>query len=267
MTLRLFIRIAVVLGLAMIGAADAALLSAQSVALPSDVAFARLATRTELEAAAIAFDRLASSTAYSARSRAAARVRAAEVRARIADGDFRVGDRIEVRIGGEVPLMDTVTVLDDRRVSLRGIREVSLAGVLRSELQMKLRADILEVVRNATVVARPMMRVAVLGTVGAPGYFSVPGETTLDELYTLAGGIATDAASEKSTIVRADTTLVERDGVRLAISSGRTLDELGLRDGDALMVPRQATPWDRTATLSIVTLFLAPLLTIFAVGR
>jgi len=242
-------------------------LSAQPVELPANAAIARHATRAELESAAIALDRLAASTAYSEKTRATARAQAAQVRSRLVEGDFIVGDRIEVRVGGEIPLIDTVTVMEARRISLRGIREVSLVGVLRSELQLKLSADLLEVVRNATVSARPMMRIAVLGSVGTPGYLSVPGGTTLDELLTLSGGLATDAAAEKVTIVRADTLLFDSQGVRLAIAAGQTLDALSLRDGDALRVPRQSPPWDRTATLSIVTLFLAPLITIFAVGR
>lgn len=242
-------------------------LDAQSAPLPSALANARLATRPELESAAIAFDRLAASTAYSERTRANARAHAVFVRNRLAEGDFNIGDRIEVLVGGEVPFADTVTVRDDRRILLSGIREVSLTGILRSELQLKLRADVVEVVRNATVSARPMMRVAVFGSVTSPGYLSVPGETTVDELLTLSGGLVATAAADKSTIVRADTTLLTRLGVRTAIAEGRTLNALGLRDGDALVVPAQSTPWDRTATLSIVTLFLAPLIAIFAVGR
>lgn len=213
----------------------------------------------------VANARLAASTAHSERARRSARDRAMAVRARLVEGDFRIGDRIEVRVGGEVPLMDTVTVLQDRRVLLRGIREVSLAGILRSELQLKLRADVIEVVRNATVGARPLMRDAVFGSVVRPGYLTVAGETTLDELLSLSGGLVPTAAVDRVTINRADTTLLSRQEDRLAIASARALDALELRDGDVLDVPPQSPPWDRSATISIVTLFLAPLITIFAV--
>lgn len=228
----------------------------------------RLASRTQLDAAATQFDQYAASSAYSERTRARARIEAAAIRRRIAEGDFRVGDRIALRIEGlqapgtQTPT-DTVTVLDGRMITIPGYRQVSLAGVLRSELEGKLRTELADYVQRATVIARPLMRVAVFGSVGRPGYVSVPAETSLDQLLSLAGGPSATAAVEKITLVRADTVLLKPEAIVSAVAEGRTLDALGVLDGDALVVPVSGPPWDRNATLQIVGLFLTPLLTIF----
>ena len=241
--------------------------SAVSTAAPGVVAQARSATREALEQAAAQLDRLASSTAYSAENRLRARGQAAQVRRRLTDGDFRVGDRLVLAVGGSVVVDDTVTVLDGPRIDVRGIRQVSLSGVLRSELDRKLLADLTEVVRNATVTARPLLRMAVFGSVVQPGYLSVPSETTLDHVLTLAGGPVADAAAQQTALMRGDTLLLDRKQVMLAIVDGTTLEELGVIDGDALIVPPRRPPWDRSTTLSIVSLLFIPLITIFGISR
>lgn len=232
---------------------------------PVSVADARNATRDELEVAAIQFDRLASSTAYSDALRAKARAKATAVRSRLTDGDFRVGDQLILRVEGSVAVSDTVTVLDGRRINVRGIRQVSLDGVLRSELEHKLLSDLTEVVRNATVTARPLMRVAVFGSVLQPGFISVPRGITVDRVIMQAGGPAAVADMDKTTLVRGDTVLMRYDDLRLAIVAGTTLDQLGVQDGDALVVPQRGAPWDRGSVLQLVSLFMFPLLTIFGV--
>ncbi|MCC7001355.1 MAG: SLBB domain-containing protein [Gemmatimonadaceae bacterium] len=225
----------------------------------------RMATRTQLDAAAAQFEQFAASSAYSERTRARARVEATTIRRRISDGDFRVGDRIAVRIDGSPGLTDTVTVLDGRLITLAGYRQVSLAGVLHAELEAKLRLDLADYIVNTTVTARPLLRVAVFGNVGRPGYLSVPGETSIDQLVSLAGGPTSTADMQKLKVVRGEEVMLEPAEVLEAVAEGQTLDGLGFVDGDALVVPLGSPPLDRNGRLQIVGLFLTPLITIFLV--
>ena len=175
------------------------------------------------------------------------------IRRRLTEGDFRVGDLIVLRIEGQLTVNDTMTVLDGLRVSVPQFRQVALAGVLRSELELRLRTELTDVVRNATVTARPLMRLAVLGSVTRPGYLSVPSETTVDGLLMLAGGPLPTAAVNEMNLTRADTVLLKASTTRSAVTQGLTIGQLELTDGDALLVPLKER-WDRAAVLQIVGL-------------
>lgn len=234
---------------------------------PGAMSSRRMATRAELEAAAEEYDRLAASTAYSEPARARARVEAAAMRRRLTEGDFRVGDRLLLRVEGQVMLDDTVNVVEGPQIMVRGIRQVSLVGALRSELETLLRAEINEVVPRSTVTASPLMRLSVLGSVTRPGFLSVPSTTTLDRLITLSGGPVASAAVDRIKIERADTLVVSEADVQRAMAAGNTVEMLGLIDGDALVVPLQSPPFDRTQAITLVTSLVIPLLTIFIVRR
>lgn len=226
----------------------------------------RLATRASLERSATALDQWAASTAYSPRTRARAREAASAVRARLANGDFRVGDLIFLRVDGAVALVDTVTVREGQMISVRGLAEVPLAGVLRSELHGRVVGAVTEVARNASVVTRPFIRLAVFGEVNSPGYISLPGDATVDQLITRAGGPTAAAVVSKVQLVRGDTVLLNSNQVAVAITQGQTLDALELRDGDAITIPSRSQPWDRQMTLQIMTLILTPLIATLLVG-
>lgn len=220
-----------------------------------------MATRSELEAELAKREQWLQSTAYSDRLRERARREAATIRSRLTDGDFRVGDRLVMRVDGRVPFDDTLSVVAGRMLIVPGLGTISVAGVLRSELQERAQATFRESVLDAVVTVRPLARLAVFGSVGGPGYQSVPLETRVDELLMAARGPGADTRPDRFRIQRGDTTLVDPAGVQLAIASGLTIGDLGLRDGDYLLVEPGAQPWDRGSTLSLMGLILTPLIT------
>ena len=224
-----------------------------------------MATRPQLEGELTRAEGLAASPAYGARTRQRARGLAAEIRVRLDAGDFRVGDRMLLRVDGAIVIDDTVTVLDDIRISARGIGEIPLRGVLRSELEPHLRAAITERVRDATVAARPLVRIAVFGAVGTPGYLSVPAETRLDDLLMVAGGPSTESRPAGFELRRGDVVILDADGVRAAIAEGSSLGALSVREGDFLAVEPRAAPWTRESTIQIVGMLMFPILSIFLV--
>ncbi len=231
-------------------------LSAQAVSSSS-----RTATRVDLERQLVSYEQLTASTAYSERTRSKARRETDAIRRRLSEGDFRVGDRVILRVDGSVSISDTVTVQDGVRITARGIRQIELAGVLRSELLVKVATEITEIVKNATVSVQPLTRVAIFGAVVNPGYHSVTFDTTIDQLLSLAGGPAVNAAPDKMRLMRADTVLMSGREVTTAIAEGRTVEALDLREGDVLDVLRGTQPWDRSNTLQIVSVVLSPIIT------
>lgn len=247
------------LAFAVAAAALAAPLPAQSTV----TATTRMATRAELERLQGSYEQLAASTAYSERTRAKARGQAEEVRRRLREGDFRVGDRILIAVGGSVTLNDTVTVIDGQRIQIQNVRQVELAGVLRSEIATKVTTEVREIVREATVTVRPLTRIAVFGAVEQPGYFSVPAETTLDQLISLAGGPTEAARPDRVRLMRGGEVVLRGAEIQDAIARGETLDALDTREGDILDVQRADQGWQMQNTVQVITVLLSPLITFF----
>ena len=224
-------------------------------------ATSRMASRVELERLQASYAQLAASTAYGERTRTKARAQAEDVRRRLQDGDFRVGDQVIVRIDGGVTVFDTLTVLEGRRLQIPNVRVVELGGVLRTELSTKVATEVREIVREATVTVRPLTRIAVFGAVQSPGYFAVPSETTLDQLITLAGGPTDAARPDHIRLMRGETVVLSCYEVARAIASGLTLDGLDTREGDVLELERREQGWTTQNTVQVVMVLITPLIT------
>lgn len=230
------------------------------------------ASRAELERRLASLEALAGSTAYSERARARAASEVIGIRRRLSEGDFRVGDRLYVEVEATalmgpnaVPqpladVRDTLTVLEGQRINIRTIGEISLAGVLRSEVQARVSAAVAEVLLNARATTRPLVRLAVLGAVARPGYYSVPMEYRLDDLLMLSGGPAPNSQAQRMRMLRGDTIVLSEDEVRGFIASGTVVGQIGLQEGDQLYVERGEQPIDRQETVRFAFLFLSPLI-------
>lgn len=217
-------------------------------------------SREQLTAEVATYEQLGRSTAYGARKREDALRRAALLRDRLERGDFKVGDRFLVRVSGSLNVDDTVTVLDGRVATVPGFTELSLAGVLRSELEETVRRHIVASVLDATVTTRVLVRVAVFGSVTAPGYQVVPAETRLDELLTGAGGPLATADPSRFALMRGSEVLLRDSRVLDAIAEGATVASLDLREGDFLSVAERSPPFNSTTAVQVLGILVGPLL-------
>lgn len=199
---------------------------------PDDsVAVHLLATRAALEALAA---RLAGAPSAGGNAELLARVRA-----RLADGDFRPGDRVLLEVRAESTLTDTFTVDANRELVLPSptVGTLPLAGVLRSELQDQLARYVARFLQNPVVRARPLVRLSIQGEVARPGYHEVPADAVLAAALMAAGGTTADADLRKARIERDGDAVWKGRALRQAIADGRTLGDAGLRDGDEILVP------------------------------
>jgi protein involved in polysaccharide export with SLBB domain len=158
---------------------------------------------------------------------------------RLADGDFRMGDRLVMRVTGEQALTDTFTVRADQILALPDMTPLSLHGVLRSELEAKLLAHVSQYIKTPTLTAEALLRVGVLGAVNRPGYYNVPADRAIGDLPNVASGLSTEADLGKTSILRDGKEYWPRDEVRRAMASGQSLDLLGLKGGDEFVVGRR----------------------------
>ena len=229
--------------------------SAQSV-LAQDARRAQ-ATRAELEASIREIDQYASSSGYSGRVRDAKRREADLIRARLAEGDLQVGDRIELTVVGERAFSDTFSVGAGRMLTLPGIPDIPMRGILRSETQDYLSKVLSRYIRNPDVRVRTMIRLSVYGSVGKPGYYQVPADMLAGDAIMAAGGPAADADPSKAFVRREGVEIWPRGAFQDAIRGGLTLDQMNLRAGDELVIdprkrPGGLSPWTILGGVSAV---------------
>lgn len=193
------------------------------------------ASREELTILAAEAERQAAS-AGAEEVRLQKRLEATELRERLRDGDFQVGDRIVLSVRGDSALTDTFVVRAGRALSLPNIGEISLAGVLRSELQSFLSKEIARYVREPVVQTSSLIRLAVLGEVIRPGFYAVGSDVLVTDVIMLAGGPNSEADLRKVSVRRGAREVWTADRIHAAMTQGTTLDQLNLRAGDELVI-------------------------------
>lgn len=180
-------------------------------------------------------------------------VEASLLRSRLKTGDFQEGDRIVVVLESNPTAIDTMQVRAGKVLQFPRMSEVSLEGVLRSELNDALRRHLSRYLTNPEVRATPLLPVSVLGNVVHPGFFYAPADYLLRDLIMRAGGPGPDADVSKTEVRRAGRTIWNVKEVRVALASGLSLDRLHLRAGDEVYVPPQRRRFQLTTILGLVS--------------
>jgi protein involved in polysaccharide export with SLBB domain len=219
-------------------------------------------TRPELEASLERLEVAAQSSGYSRQMRQQATREAALVRSRLETGDFRVGDRIDLRVRGQLALSTTYVVETGQVIRLPDIGEISLEGVLRAELRQHLTEQLGRFIRNPDVTAASMIRLGIMGHVNTPGFMVLPSSMLLEDALMEAGGPARDADLDRIRIERGGETVWEGAPLQDALIQGLTLDQLSLRAGDRIDVPKASSgvfSWSglRAALLTVPALVYA----------
>lgn len=170
---------------------------------------------------------------------------------RLQDGDIQVGDRIYVEVEGEAEagLVDTFTVRPNRTLDMPNIPPISMAGLLRSEVHEKVRTEVAKYIRDPVVYVEPLMRVAVLGQVGKPGYYTVPADIPVPDLVMYAGGPTQDAALDKTRVQRTGEVIRDRDEMERALAAGSSLDQMNLHSGDEIIIGEKGSAILKTLSL------------------
>ncbi|HKW47276.1 MAG TPA: hypothetical protein VJN70_07520 [Gemmatimonadaceae bacterium] len=200
------------------------------------------------------------------------------LRSRLEHGDFQEGDKVLLSI--DIPVLqagssgdtrwvgheDTLTVRSGKLLhfaNISGIPELSLEGVLRSELSDSITAHLTKYIRAPRVRAVPLLRVAVMGAVTHPGWYSTRTDAVLADLIMQAGGVSSESDVSKTLIRRAGEPIWSSDQVRVAIADGLSLDQLHLRGGDEVFVS-QKRQWSITNAVQLMAAVTAVFLAVRA---
>ena len=227
---------------------------------PSDVPVLFRATRGELKARESSIELQMKGGKLKGEKLTSLTAELTEVRHRLTDGDFSVGDRITYSITTEAVIADSASVREGRVITLSTLPEAKLAGVLRSELDSALLAHVSRYLKNARVRTVSLTQVSIVGAVARPGYYWTPPDRPISELLTLAGGYALDADLHELEIRRGNRVVLTTDASRKALSTGLTVEQVDVHSGDEVKVPiKRRFNWSTiTQTLFVVSsLFFA----------
>jgi hypothetical protein len=161
------------------------------------------------------------------------------VRYRLEQGDFREGDRVVVKVQGSAGFTDTLVVRTGDVLPIPQMGELSLSGVLRSEINDRLKAHVAKYLRDPVVQAIPLVRLGVLGSVGKPGFYYTAADLPLSDVLMEAGGPTADADVGKISIRRKGDVIIDPENSRVALARGMSLDTMHLQAGDEIDVGRK----------------------------
>lgn len=239
-----------------------AMLPAQQQALDPRRTFA---TREELQAALTAAQQQAT-TSSNSKVRAQRQRDVAALSARLREGDLQVGDRVALTVLDQPTLTDTFTVRSGRVLTLPDIPDIPVQGVLRSELQSYLDTQMGKYLREPQVRATPLVRVAVIGPVGQPGFYSFPADMLVGDAIMAAGGPGPRTDLNATEVKRDGQVVYSKEAMQQAFTKGLTLDQINIRAGDQIVVgEKKERSWYQVARTIAVILSVA--LSAIALGR
>ena len=184
------------------------------------------------------------------------------LRSRLQRGDFQEGDRIVVTLLGSTTFNDTISVRAGKLLPLPRMGDVPLEGVLRSELGDRISSHLAKFLRDSSVRATPLVRIAVLGQVNRPGFYYTSADALLSDMLMKAGGPAGNADLGRMSIRRGGEVIWTERDTRTAMNDGLSVERLHLRAGDELYVGEQKrTNWTAIAQIGVSLLGVAFALT------
>lgn len=175
--------------------------------------------------------------------------------------DFHVGDRIALTIEGPQVFSDTVVVREGLILRLPNIGDIPMTGVKRSNVESYLTQQIGKFIRDPVIHATPLVRIAILGQVGRPGFYTMPSDVLLSDVVMRAGGPTGNADLSRTVVRRSGQEVISREQVASALTSGMTLDQLHIAPGDEMVVgEKPSSIWGTALTVLGVSVPIISLL-------
>ena len=213
--------------------------------------------RVVLEARAARADSAAVRASESEAARAERRAEAAALRTRLRDGDFHVGDRITLWVNGETSLSGTFTVRAGNVLVIPSLSEISLQGVLRSELKDVLFREISRYIKQPEIQVTTLENLTILGAIGRPGFFAVAPDAPVTDVLMTAGGPTANADLGRSRVIRDGAEVIGAHEFRRLVEANKTLDEIGIQSGDQIVIGENQHRWQMIAsTVGVVSLLI-----------
>ncbi len=169
---------------------------------------------------------------------------------------LRPGDVLQIEVWGQAEYSGSFKVDETGRILYPVVGEIDTRGKAMAQIREEIRTALSQIFNAPFVTVTPQFSIAVLGEVRNPGLFPVDPTQTVLDIVAMAGGPSPNGNINKIRLLRGGQSLdlrLERDRV-----GALTLQEVGLRSGDQIMVARRGFTGDDLRTLlSILQLGLS----------
>jgi protein involved in polysaccharide export with SLBB domain len=169
---------------------------------------------------------------------------------------LRSGDVLQIVVWRQEGYSGSFKVDETGIVQYPVLGDIDTRSKTVAQIREEIRAGLARIFNEPFVTVTPQFNIAVLGEVRSPGLYPVDPTLTVLDIVAKAGGPNANGNINKIRLLRGGQTLdlrFERDQV-----GGLTLQEVGLRSGDQIMVARRSfTNQDLRTLLSILTVGLS----------
>lgn len=166
--------------------------------------------------------------------------------------DFEQGDQIYLEVEGDSQFTKAFSVGPGPALTLPVIGAISLRGVRRVDVETYLAQQLGRYMKHPAVHAKVLVRLGVFGEVEKPGYYAVAAGAVVSDALMAAGGPTKDAKFTGGRIERDGKGLYEGNAFQDAFARGMTVEGLGLRTGDRIVVPRRSDPESKWRIIGIL---------------
>jgi polysaccharide export outer membrane protein len=150
---------------------------------------------------------------------------------------LRPGDLVRITVWGQEDFSGQFQVDENGRIVYPVVGEIDTRDRTVADLREELRAGLGQIFNQPFVTITPLFRIAVLGHVRQPGLLTIDPTLTVLDVVALAGGPDNVGNLNGIKLFRGGEELnlrFERDRV-----GARTLQDVGIRSGDQITVPRR----------------------------
>ncbi|MFQ5705312.1 MAG: polysaccharide biosynthesis/export family protein [Gemmatimonadales bacterium] len=179
---------------------------------------------------------------------------------------LRPGDVLQINVWGQESFSGKFQIDETGRFEYPMLGAIDTKDLSLAQLRDSIRTGLDVLFKNPFVTITPLFRIAVLGQVRDPGLLTVDPTLTVIDVVALAGGPTGSGNMKKIKLLRTGgESLVNFEDQTLR---GRTLQEVGIRSGDQVVVPRKSfTRDDLFLLLTLVQVALSVVIVVNTTGN
>jgi polysaccharide export outer membrane protein len=154
-----------------------------------------------------------------------------------ADYSLRPGDIVRIVVWGHEDLSGQFQVNEDGALQYPLLGDIDIRGLTVAQLRGRLRSGLENLFTAPFVTITPLFRIAVLGEVRTPGLYTVDPTLSVLDIVAMAGGPTPSGNLNQIRLLRSGAET--RVSFEQQMARAQTLQEVGVRSGDEIVVPRR----------------------------